>query len=241
MVMAEPQYADGFEPNFNRMLAIRLTIPRNLVLQEFWISFDTICEGIFVAFHDDQAEEHWHLALYNTFYDHDATRKKIIKLIKEFWPEAPKGNALMCVKKYRGEGRYLVYMLKGHRYEVTANIRFRADAFGNIIRNESLIRASWRAEGSPTTDAYKSFKTSMWFPLIGIETRTLEDAGRDEKSNWVERTTFPPFNTIKKNAITFALQYLKKDSIDGKVRFLVKDLISNFAWYEDYDLRPYYI
>jgi len=231
-------YDATFVPRFSDCYAIRISYGTDRLPMEFWIRMLETCHGIFGTEHHDTERKHIHLAVYNSYYTHDRLRKKIIQIIKDTVEENPQtGNALMSVKKWDGSDVYLVYMLKGTRYRIISN-NYGEDAHTFLSLDYiDELRAKWLENMSKAAGFYNDFKNSVFW----IEPREQWTHQQHMEST---TTTGPPridFETIRKQAVLFSLAYLKVTAIDAKVRYIAKDIISNYCMFNDIAMRPIYI
>lgn len=213
-----------------RSYAVRLSYPDDEIPQEFWNCIASLGGGVFATVHRDTDKEHVHMAVWNVGISHDAFRKKLIDLVKQFINEdPPKGNALMSVKKWKdGSEKYLVYMLKGERHDVIDNSIY--------LRPEYIqhLRDLWIEGEQEQTTAYNLWKLAEYFPK---KTEEIVMVDGEPMRRLVDTTS----DTILKSAKRFVLERQKKVSIDSAVRFLTKDLISNYCHYNDFKMFPVYI
>lgn len=230
-------YDNTFVPRYSDCYAIRISYGNDRLPFQFWMGLQNLAEGVFATEHDDTERKHIHLALYNSRYTHDRLRKKLVELIKTTVEDnPPTGNALMSVKKWDGSDIYLVYMLKGLRYGIVSNY-LGMDRPQTFLRLDYIdeLKRKWVENMSKAAGYYNEFKTSMfWVPPVAPWTREQH----------MESTTQPPktdFETIRKAAILFSLAYLKVTAVDAKVRFIAKDIISNYCLFNDIAMRPIYI
>lgn len=230
-----------------------------------------LCEAVYATAHNDTETPHVHMALYNSRVSRDNVRKYIIKAVAEFIETAhPTGNALMSTKKWKGEDTYLIYLTKGTRHEVIANTWYESvmrpqpivthETYNNgenripmMFRREIVprflfttiaiqaFRDQWKENESTASVEYKAWKADPTFPKCITVTRTVEEMTRDTQSGWLTKSEKPPFTQIRKSAIDFSLQYLKAPVIDAGVRFMAKNLVSNYCHYNDIIMLPLYI
>jgi len=230
-------YDREFVPRYSDCYAIRISYGQDRLPLEFWYQMLQICHGIFATEHHDTERKHIHLAIYNSRYTHDRLRKKIIEIIKDTVEEnPPTGNALMSVKKWDGSDVYLVYMLKGTRYQIVANNYENENAHTFLtIDYIDELKAKWLENMSKAAGFYNDFKASVFWVHPREQWTTQQH---------MESTTQPPktdFETIRKAAILFSLAYLKVTAVDAKVRYIAKDIISNYCLFNDIAMRPIYI
>jgi len=222
----EPLY-----PRHNACFAIRLTSDE--MPNIFWENLNTLCEGLASVMHDEPGKrKHYHVALWNANVNHDNLRKKI----KAYWLEAlgyaAEGNEHISVKKWDGADTYLVYMIKG-KNPLLENYRV-ATMAGIVITPDHYeeLKTQWRSRNAQEND-YSAFKNSPYFPQ---PIRYTQDQ--------VDRATAPleayPFDTVKKAAIDYALN-VHGGFVNAKVRYMAKDLISNFCLFNHVPMRPFYI
>jgi len=216
-----------------RSYAIRLSYAWTDIPEMFWQAITRLTEGVFAAAHDDiEDNKHVHLAAWNVSMTHDAFRKKIKHMVELFIDEnPPEGNALMSVKKWDGKEKYLIYMLKGDRHEVAHN---------SIPLESSYIeylRKQWSDGESDQKKAYNEWKASPHWPAPIM--RTVQEMLEDKSKN-LSLSTTPPFDTIKEKALEFSLARYG-GFVNAKVRYEVKDLISNYCLFNKIKMSPVYI
>jgi len=194
-----------------------------------------LAEAVLAVEHDDTDRAHIHMAIVNSRYTHDRLRKALVQLVKDTITDTPaKGNALMSLKKWDGADTYLVYMFKGNRYNTVHNFTHEEHNWLPPSRIQEL-RDSWKENMSKAAASWNEFKKSVFYPTL--PTRTHEE--------WLASTDLTPpkieFDTIRKKSIEFAMAHLKVTVIDSKVRFIAKDLISNFCLFNNVKMLPLYI
>jgi len=226
-----------------------------------------LCEAVYATAHNDTETPHVHMALYNARVSRDNVRKYLIKAVEEFIETVhPTGNALMSTKKWKGEDTYLIYLTKGSRHEVIANTwyervatPYRIEPFDQMVmairheikprflfNNETIkaFRQQWKENESNASVEFKAWKADPTFPKGITITRTKDEMLASKESNdgfWLTKTEKPTFTQIRKSAIDFSLQYLKAPVIDAGVRFMAKNLISNYCHYNNIIMLPVYI
>lgn len=230
-----------FSPH-GETFAIRLSYSFTRIPQVFWVALAAITGGVFAAAHEEFDEnKHVHLAIWNCTYDHDRLRKKLIAMVKEFIEnEPPTGNALMSVKKWDGHEKYLIYMLKGDRHEVVWNQRMapRIERIDDTLFPQlsssyiEYLRKQWE-EGNDQKRAYNEWKNSPHYPQPIIYTH---------EQHMAATTPLPtiPFDTIRQKALEFSLSRYG-GFVNAKVRYEVKDLISNYCLFNGIKMCPIYI
>lgn len=222
----------GLYPRHNACFAIRLTTDE--MPNIFWENLNTLCEGIASVMHEEPGKrKHYHVALWNATVNHDNLRKKI----KIYWQEAlgfaAEGNEHISVKKWDGADTYLVYMIKG-KNPLLANYSNSEERDGFAITPEHYeeLKNQWRSRNSQEND-YSAFKNSQYFPQPVVYTarQQFEATGPLEPY---------PFDTVKKAAIAYAVN-LHGGFVNAKVRYIAKDLISNFCLFNNVAMRPFFI
>jgi len=214
-----------------RSFALRLTYSFARIPTLFWNALIQASDGVFATAHNDNGNEHVHIAMWNVGISHDALRKKVVALVKEHIDaDPPKGNALMSVKKWNGREKYLIYMLKGNRHDPCCNSNL-SDA------QVAYLRAQWVEGLQDQRRIYLEWKDSIWFPSVSEEAMKafIEDASPDAKCPTIT------FDTIRERALQFVLMHHRKTAIDARVRYDTKDLISNYCLYNKFKMQPVYI
>jgi len=223
--------------------AIRLSYSYQRIPQLFWLALNRFCVGVFATAHDDiEDNKHVHIALWRCEFSHDRLRKHLIKMVKEYIEdECPTGNALMSVKKWDVAEKYLIYMLKGDRHEVchnsTLDPMFRRTDL-EVLKPQlsssyiDYLRQSWE-EGNDQKRAYQEWKNSPQWPQPPTYTR-------DEIMAMKGHIPTLPFDTIREKAIEFSLTR-HGGMICPKVRYEVKDLVSNYCLFNKIKMGPLYI
>jgi len=229
-------YPGDFAPRYEDCYAVRISYGAERLPIEFWFQLSETCEAMFITEHHDTERKHIHLAMYNSRYTHDRLRKKIVQIIKDTVEEnPPTGNALMSVKKWDGSDIYLVYMLKGTRYQIvynSMNDRQRPFMTQGFIEE---LRAKWIENMSKAAGFYNDFKKSVFWVEPQESTIVIVDGEQLRKKSPI------PFDTIKVRAIEFSMAYLKVTAIDAKVRYIAKDIISNYCLFNNIKMAPLYI
>lgn len=224
-------------PVLPHCFAVRLTYPNNMIPLTFWRKLhEELCEGVFATEHNTR-NPHIHMACYNSLYTHDVFRKKLVGLVKEcIEDDPPKGNKLMSVKAWNLNRKYLVYMLKGRKYEVVEN------NLGLTAEYIEHLRSLWHEDQSQAGVEYDLWEQSDLFPKVIIVTRSVEEmyAARDD-SLWITKSIDVSFDTIVEKAKEFGLRYHSVTKLDGTVKYMVKNLISNYCHFKKIKMRPYYI
>lgn len=232
----------------SRHFAVRLTYPATQIPQAFWSKLSTQCDGLFAVEHHDTENPHIHMAIKNARVSQDTFRKKLVLWVKEFIEDEPaKGNALLCVKQWKGMAeRYIVYMLKGYIQDVTKDVkepRYQIH-WNSMTYTDAEIKAfrdAWTAGESAASTEYKAFKASEWYPQCVIILRTEVEMLASTDGGWLQKKHEPPFDTIVENAKEFSMIYLKREVQDGTTKYLAKNLISNYCHFNKIKMKPYYI
>lgn len=233
-------YSRDFVPRYEDCYAIRISYGADSLPIPFWYELSQICEAVFITEHHDTERKHIHLAMYNSRYTHDRLRKKIVQIIKDTVEQnPPTGNALMSVKKWDGSDIYLVYMLKGTRYKVVYNATNEVVADRNFaFLTEDYIaelRAKWIENMSKAAGFYNDFKKSVFWVEPHESTIVIVDGEQLRKKSPI------PFDTIRIRAIEFSMAYLKLTAVDAKVRYIAKDIVSNYCLFNGIKMQPLYI
>jgi len=224
--------------------AVRLSYSFIMIPEAFWLALNRFCVGVFATAHDDiEDNRHVHIALWRCEFSHDRLLKHLTKMVAEYIEiDHPTGNALMSVKKWDVHEKYLIYMLKGDRHEVCHNSMldpmFRHSTLEELkpLLSASYIeylRKQWE-EGNDQKRAYHEWKASPFWPTIPRQ--TTEEFLMDTAL----RIPTIPFDTIREKAIGFSLTRYG-GFLNAKVKHEVKDLVSNFCWFNKIKMGPLYI
>ena len=198
------------------------------------------CHAVIACEHAEEGKRtHMHLAIVNSELTHDPLRKFINNLLKDV--TNLEGNSLLSVKKWDLRDRYLVYIIKGSN-------PFLINTEGNpeedyIAATEWLrLKNLWVSQTAQEND-YSAWKASPFFPKpkYGVITRSdLNDnlpisqwkpSGEQLKMEFVD---------VRKAALDYALD-IYGGYVTPKVRYLAKDLISNYCIFNDIKMAPVYI
>lgn len=218
-----------------RSYAVRISYSHGDIPADFWNAVSAL-GFLFATAHEDTATPHVHLAVWNVTVSHDNFRKRLREFVfTHIAEDHPEGNALMSVKKWKdGSEKYLAYMLKGNRHPVVWNSIELNDFYIKYLRD------LWVEGEQEQTTAYKAWSLCPNFPKKIVYSR------EQMYNEYGELQDLPPvpeitFDTIVKSAKKFVLDRQKKISVDSAVRFLAKDLISNYCHNNDFKMGPVYI
>jgi len=221
--------------------AARMTIP--LVPIGFWSAILAMCEALFVVQHPDTANNHYHLAIVNTSFTQDTLRKKLRAYVIKYFAdyneavfarnrsegisgasslelvELPEGQGLMSVKKWDTSPTLLVYMLKG-KYSPC----FNENREGMWLDPDylAMLGSSWVSR-NPQESAYRLWQVSRYFPEPPTQ------AIFDNYGEVIVPASKTPFDTIINLARSFAMETEQTEYVNPKVRFITKDLVSNYC------------
>lgn len=246
-------YPTGFTPRWSDCYAVRISYPYNQIPGHFWEWLGhNLCEAVYATAHNDTDTPHVHIALYNARVARDNVRKYIIRAVKDCIEDnPPTGNALMSTKKWDGNDTYLMYLTKGNRHSVIANSWYKRTITpdGMRIREFEIIgdraqqelRDEWKEDESKASEQFSAWKKSDFYPHPKIITRTHSEMLASTDGGWLTKTEPIPFDTIKWKAIEYAMEYCKVKRIDNAVRFVAKNLISNYHFEYRINIPPYYI
>jgi len=228
--------------------AVRLSYSFSMIPEAFWLALNRFCVGVFATAHDDiEDNKHVHIALWRCEFSHDRLRKHLTKMVAEYIEtDHPTGNALMSVKKWDVHEKYLIYMLKGDRHEVCHNSMldpmFRHSTLEELkpLLSASYIeylRKQWE-EGNDQKRAYHEWKASPYWPAPPM----VPARDTPEYQDWLKLTTHQTisFDTIREKAIEFSLTRYG-GFLNAKVKYEVKDLVSNYCWFNKIKMGPLYI
>lgn len=240
-------------PRSGACYAVRMTIPN--VTRAFWTSILLMCEALFVVQHHDTDNNHFHLAIVNTSFTQDTLRKKLKHYVIHHFDvqnhdvfvknraegisgasalelvELPQGQGLMSVKKWDTSPTLLVYMLKG-KYGPC----FNENREGMWLHPDYLasLGSSWVCR-NPQESAYKLWQASQLFPPAPTQ------AIMDNYGEVIVPASKTSFDTIINMARSFAMETEQTDYVNAKVRFITKDLVSNYCLRNNIKMGPIYI
>lgn len=232
--------------------AVRMTIPS--VTDAFWSGILVMCEALFVVRHPTD-NNHYHLAIVNASFTQDTLRKKLKDYINKYFydyrlhllndgyktmnivdtveaiDKLPTGQGLMTVKKWDTSPTYLTYMLKG-QYEPA----FNENREGTWLHPDyvALLRRQWVSR-NPQQNSYMAWQASHFFPAAPT-TAILNEVGEV-----IVPSTKTPFDTIIALARTFVMETEQTEYVNAKVRFIHKDLVSNYCLRHNIKMGPIYI
>lgn len=179
------------------------------------------CHAIVACEHAEEGKRtHIHLAIINSVLSHDPLRKYINMLLKDV--TTLEGNSLLSVKKWDLSDRYLVYIIKGENPFIINTEGYPED----YISAEEWIclKNLWVSQSVQEND-YSAFKASEFYP------NTFYTLSPESTLECVD---------VKKCAVKYALQ-VHGGYINAKVRYLAKDLISNYCLFNEIKMAPVYI
>lgn len=223
---------DSFKPPPARVghcFAVRITVSEEH-LTDVFEELTKMCEGLFVTAHRQSEKcerDHVHMAIYNAKLTHDPFRRALLKVIGKYVVSDYSGNALMSVKKFDGNIKYLVYMLKGQRHAVCYN---------NVMNEEYIVwlRMQWVSQ-SEQESLYQLYKRSPHFytkPKIPLE--LLGEIGyKAPKDTEI-------FEQLRESVLAFVLPR-NGGYVNAKVRYETKDIISNYCLFNKVKMLPLYI
>jgi len=222
---------DSFQPPAARVghcFAVRISVGAK-DLEQVFSDLSTMCDGLMVVEHTDEdaSRNHVHMAIYNTKLTHDPYRRAVLKVIKERVITDMTGNALMSVKKWDGNIQYLVYMLKGDRSKVV---------FNNVLNDDYIkwLRGQWVSK-SQQENLYQAYIKSTHYYKKPVS--TFDDYGNVQERAPKEQEMF---DQLKDSIIAFVLKR-HGGYINAKVRYEVKDLLSNYCLFNRLKMFPVYI
>lgn len=226
-------------PRMNSCYAVRISVAASEVNPDFYADFKSLCEGLVAVEHKDSQRPHIHLAFWNVRVTHD-TFRKFIKVITHTRTSCRdlSGNSLLSVKKWDGHERYLIYMLKGEKAPIIFNKRFSNMPDGGAfwVLSDSRIkylRQQWVSE-SIQENFYVSWSNSPHFPQA-----PAYDHERFLRETEYVRPTIP-FDTVRQKALDFILPK-HGGYVSAKVRYEVKDLVSNYCLFNKIKMLPLHI
>lgn len=226
-------------PSFSmgRWFALRLTLPAS-VLSSFVLKLKTLCEAVVGVEHGDAdaARTHCHFGLVNSFFTHDVLRKKIVAIVREEFPaHGAEGNALMSVKKWDGQEKYLVYMIKG-KHALMYNLNFQSPM--PLISEEfyEILKRKWISKTTQQND-YEDWKRSiLWPQLIKLDAEQWINFTAVETNKFHQNN----FETIVKAASDYACSF-SAGYMCPKAKYITKDLVSNYCRFNKHKMYSYYI
>jgi len=228
-------------PRSGACYAVRMTIPN--VAASFWTAILLMAEALFVVQHPTD-KNHYHLAIVNTSFTQDTLRKKLRAYVIEHFntynkaifdegerlglgrtaPEhmlvkLPEGQGLLSCKKWDTAPKYLVYMLKG-QYQPC----FNENHEGMWLHPDYItgLLGAWVSR-NPQETSYKLWQVSKYFPPAPTQA-IMNNCGEV-----VVPAVKTPFDTIINLARSFAMEAEETEYVNPKVRFITKDLVSNYC------------
>jgi len=179
---------------------------------------------------------HCHFGIYNSKVNHDTFRKKVKAILAELFPNlGVEGNALFSVKKWDGQEKYLVYMIKG-KYALIANCYASTTHVPPIVISDNdyeRLKRLWVSKTVEEND-YIAFKNSTFFPKFPI----LDNPNLTDQQ-------LKQFQVLKFEMVVDACKdYARSFNggyINSKARFVATNLISNFCLFHKIKILPYRI
>jgi len=226
-------------PRMDKCYAIRISVAAKDVHPNFFTDFQSLGEGLVAVEHVDSQRPHIHVALWNSKVTHDTLRKHIKQICHNRTPcKDLSGNSLLSVKKWDGNEQYLVYMLKGESAPVIFNKRFSniPDLGPYWVLSDSKIkylRQQWVSQ-TKQENLYVSWKDSPHFP----EPPAYDHERFMKEADYVRPQI--PFDTIRQKALDFILPK-HGGYVSAKVRYDVKDLVSNYCLFNRIRMLPLHI
>jgi len=209
--------------------SVRVTLSTACLPAKFVDDLLLKCEAVVACQHEEEGKRtHIHFALVNSVLTHDPLRKYINVLLKDV--TNLQGNALLSVKKWDLSDKYLIYIIKGEN-------PFVINTDNHIpIEEWERLKNLWVSQSVQEND-YSAWKASPFFPKKTSFTEQYQD------EYYKSHHKFPPsitFDDVRKAALDYALGTYG-GFVTAKVRFMAKDLISNYCLFNDIKMSPVYI
>lgn len=148
------------------------------------------------------------------------------------------GNSLLSVKKWDLADRYLVYIIKGkNEFKINDEIHESGMCAEHILDEEWLrLKNLWVSQSTQEND-YSAWKASVFFPKEKTYTK--------EYVEWYQSRNLKPlpkldFDDVREAALSYALDCYG-GFVTAKVRFVAKDLISNYCLFNKIKMLPVHI
>jgi len=223
--------------------SVRVTLSLFTLPAQFVQSLLSKCHAVVACEHAEEGKRtHLHFAIVNSVLTHDPLRKFIVSLLKDV--TNLEGNSLLSVKKWDLRDRYLVYCIKGENPFII-NTDGTPDV--DYIPNEEWLRLKglWVSQTVQEND-YSAWKASRFFPKSTIAhvykggiTAVPLQYKISEYQPTVELQQIQ-FADVRKAALDYALD-VYGGFVTAKVRYLAKDLISNYCMFNNIKMAPVYI
>lgn len=239
-------------PRHGACYAVRVTIP--MVPRSFWSAILLMCEALFVVQHPTD-KNHYHLAIVNTSFTQDTLRKKLRAYTTQYFAESnqavfdenrrqgligasalelvelPEGQGLLSCKKWDTAPKYLVYMLKG-QYSPC----FNENREGMWLHPDYItaLLGAWVSR-NPQETSYRLWQVSKYFPEPPTQ------AIMNNVGEVIIPAVKASFDTIINLARTFAMETEETEYVNPKVRFITKDLVSNYCLRHNIKMANIYI
>jgi len=200
----------------NRCYCLRVSLAAICLPALFVENLLLKCEAAIACEHqEDGKRTHLHFALFNSSIGHDPLRKYVNSLLKDV--TNLEGNSLLSLKKWDLSDKYLVYIIKGKNEFIINSCNF-------PIEDWERLKSLWVSQ-SPQENDYSAFKASPFYPVPLIMPTGVCSV---------------PFEKIVKSAKDYSLK-VYGGFVNAKVRYLAKDLISNYCLFNDIKMCPVYI
>jgi len=216
----------AFSPNW---FAVRLSFALDKLNDKFISGLKLLCQGMVGVEHGDAERKHIHLGIVNATISHDPFRKALVKLVREHLSTELTGNSLMSVKKWNGQEKYVVYMIKGKN----------ALIFNDYITDDyyERLKSQWISK-TVVENEYVRWKNTDFYPKpfkpVDPETMCLYTPADYKRLN--DDRCDAVWNACIKYAVSFTGGY-----IDAKGKFLAKNLYSNFCLFNKLKPKVQYI
>jgi len=220
-------------PILGKCFAIRITLAWNAIADSVIQILASQSEGMVVVEHDEVGKRpHLHIALYNAKITHDALRRQLVAGLKEGHPDISGGNALLSVKKWNCQEKYLIYMFKGSNDPTYNHISNHPNPLDDCILSEDEVvrlQTLWKSKCVEENE-YSAWKASEHFPKLTAKASKATDQNTEMYYN---------FDDI----VNSARAYSVRETIfcNGKTRYVATNLISNFCMFHKIKMLPYRI
>lgn len=196
-----------------------------------------ISEAIVGVEHSGEATRtHCHFGVYNSKVNHDTFRKKVKLILAELFPNiGVEGNSLFSVKKWDGQEKYLVYMIKG-KHPLIANMYSSSTHVPPIVISDTdyeRLKRLWISKTVEEND-YVAFKNSTFFPKFPvIDNPNLTD-------QQIKQLNVHKFEIVVDACKDYARSF-NGGYINNKARYVATNLISNFCLFNKIKINTYRI
>lgn len=229
---------EGFPPFGPNWFSVRLTVAFSQLNLAFLGGLKALCVGIVGVEHADGSQPHLHLGIVNARLSHDPFRKALVKLVREHLATDATGNSLLSVKKWDGQQKYVVYMIKG-KYP----LMFNEDNTGKeLISSEyyERLKRMWISKTVVEND-YVSFKNSTYYPTPRLPPTDDQLVlmmlwNQKEHKQYNDDRCDVIWQACVSYARSFTNQY-----IDSKGKYLAKNLYSNYCLFNKLKPKVQYI